>query len=188
MRQLDISFRQVASGASEDHGHGDAATGARAVALRKARVVAKQHPDAIVIGADTIVVSPEGEMLGKPADRFEALRMLKLLSGRTHRVITGIALIVPGSGEEHMASEVTTVRMHAFNDEEAARYVASGEPMDKAGAYGIQGRGALLVDGLEGCYSNVVGLPLQLLYGLIRKSTDAAESWLGPRPGGSLSP
>ncbi len=188
MRQLGISFRQVSSGAGEEHGHGDPVSGARAVALRKARAVAGRHPDAVVIGADTIVVSAEGEMLGKPADRIEALRMLKLLSGRPHRVITGLALIVPGSGEEHVASEVTTVRMRDFDEEEATRYVASGEPMDKAGAYGIQGRGALLVDGLEGCYFNVVGLPLQLLYQLIRKSTGGAEAWLGPHPDPSPSP
>jgi septum formation protein len=188
LRRLEISFRQIPSGAGEEHGNQDPVTGAREVALRKARAVARKHPDATVIGADTIVVSPEGESLGKPADPADALRMLKLLSGRDHRVITGIALILPGSGGEHVSSEITRVRMRAFDEEEAARYVAGGEPLDKAGAYGIQGHGALLVDGLEGCYFNVVGLPLRLLYELMRKHSDGADSWLGPPPGESLSP
>jgi septum formation protein len=114
----------------------------------------------VVLGADTTVVL-DGEMLGKPADAADAARMLRKLSGRTHRVITGVALATELGTE--VAAEVTAVRFLTLSDAEIAKYVATGEPMDKAGAYAIQGRAARWIPRVEGCYFNVVGLPLALV-------------------------
>ena len=114
----------------------------------------------VVLGADT-TVTIDGHILGKPEDAADAARMLRMLSGRTHRVITGVALATAGGTE--VASEVTAVRFVALSGEEIAEYVAAGEPMDKAGAYGIQGRAAKWIPRIEGCYFNVVGLPLALV-------------------------
>ena len=116
--------------------------------------------EAIVIGADT-TVTLDGHILAKPDDAADAARMLRLLSGRTHRVITGVA-IASAAGVE-VAAEVTGVQFLTLNDEEIAAYVATGEPMDKAGAYGIQGYAAKWIPRIEGCYFNVVGLPLALV-------------------------
>ena len=114
----------------------------------------------VVLGADT-TVTIDGHILGKPEDAADAARMLRMLSGRTHSVITGVALATAVGTE--VASEVTAVRFVALSDEEIAEYVATGEPMDKAGAYGIQGRAAKWIPRIEGCYFNVVGLPLALV-------------------------
>jgi septum formation protein len=110
-----------------------------------------------VVGADTTVTLDE-HILGKPADAADAARMLRLLSGRTHRVITGVA-IVSAEGTE-AAAEITSVSFRALTDDEIAAYIATGEPMDKAGAYAIQGRAARWIPRIEGCYFNVVGLPI----------------------------
>ncbi len=111
----------------------------------------------LVLGADTIVVTPE-EILGKPVDAKDAGRMLRLLSGRTHHVITGVCLI---SGDQRQISaETTAVTMREISENEIAAYIATGEPMDKAGAYAIQGHAARWIPRIEGCYFNVVGLPL----------------------------
>jgi septum formation protein len=117
-----------------------------------------------VLGADTTVTLDE-HILGKPEDAADAARMLQLLSGRTHRVITGVA-VVTADGVE-VAAEATAVRFLKMSDEEIAAYVASGEPMDKAGAYAIQGRAARWIPRIEGCYFNVVGLPLALVSKLL---------------------
>jgi septum formation protein len=114
----------------------------------------------IVLGADTTVVLAN-QILAKPEDANDAKRMLRMLSGKTHRVITGVALAT-GNGTE-IAAEVTAVRFLALSDEEIAEYVATGEPLDKAGAYAIQGRAARWIPRIEGCYFNVVGLPLALV-------------------------
>ena len=114
----------------------------------------------VVLGADT-TVTLDNHILGKPEDAADAARMLRLLSGRTHRVITGVALVTAESAE--VAAEVTGVRFLALSDEEIDAYVATGEPMDKAGAYAIQGRAARWIPRVEGCYFNVVGLPLSLV-------------------------
>lgn len=129
------------------------------LALHKAREVAAKHarPGDIVLGADTIVVL-EREILGKPRDEAHARKMLRALSDRKHRVYTGIALI--RDGREYHAHEQTEVHFRALTDGEIDAYIATGEPMDKAGAYGIQGRGALFVDRIHGDYCNVVGLPV----------------------------
>lgn len=115
-------------------------------------------PDAYVLGADTIVVC-DGRLLGKPRTEEEAFAMLRLLSGRTHDVWTGVAIALP-HGVITSFAEKTAVTFWELDDEEIAAYIATGEPMDKAGAYGIQGRAALFVKRIEGDYLTVVGLPL----------------------------
>jgi septum formation protein len=131
------------------------------LALDKARVVAARlTDDAVVLAADTIVVI-DGVPLGKPMGPDHARDMLRHLRGREHEVITGIAVVQAASGRAETSSVVSRVRMALYGDAEIDLYVASGEPLDKAGAYGIQGAGGALVAGLEGSYSNVVGLPLE---------------------------
>jgi septum formation protein len=113
-----------------------------------------------VLGADT-TVTLDNHILGKPEDAADAARMLRMLSGRTHRVITGVAVITSNTTE--VAAEVTGVQFLALSDEEIAEYIATGEPMDKAGAYAIQGRAARWIPRVQGCYFNVVGLPIALV-------------------------
>ena len=130
----------------------------------------KVRPDGqplVVLGADT-TVTLDNVILGKPEDAADAARMLRLLSGRTHRVITGVALATAKGAE--VAAEVTAVRFHTLSEAEIAAYVATGEPMDKAGAYAIQGRAARWIPRVEGCYFNVVGLPLALVSSLVDAS------------------
>jgi len=119
-----------------------------------------QDDSLVVLGADT-TVTLDGHILGKPEDAADAARMLRMLSGRTHRVITGIA-VVTATGTE-VAAEVTAVKFLTLSDEEIAAYIATGEPMDKAGSYAIQGRAAKWIPRIEGDYFNVVGLPLALV-------------------------
>jgi septum formation protein len=125
---------------------------------------AKTH-NTVVLGADTTVVAPNGEVLGKPADPEDAARMLRSLSGATHQVITGVAVVWADGVET--AAEVTYVTMLTLLEEEIAAYVATGEPMDKAGAYAIQGGAARWIPRIHGCYFNVVGLPLALVSGML---------------------
>ena len=120
-----------------------------------------QDESVVVLGADTTVVAPNGDVLGKPANEADAARMLRLLSGATHEVMTGVA-VVSASGIE-IAAEVTHVSVVTLSDEEIAAYIATGEPMDKAGAYAIQGYAARWIPRIHGCYFNVVGLPLALI-------------------------
>ena len=132
------------------------------LASAKAREVAgrvNQTDEVWVLGADTIVII-DGELLGKPEGRVEALHMLKKLSGRTHKVITGYSIYNPSKDEEIKRAVETTVKFKDLTDDEITGYVASGEPMDKAGAYAIQGLGAFMVEEIKGSYSNVVGLPI----------------------------
>ncbi len=141
---------------------------AGALALKKAQCVAKQVKDGIILGADTIVVL-DGEMLGKPTDGEDAVRMLARLSGRTHTVYTGIALAEP-SGRNLVEVEATEVTFRKIPEEEIREYVDGGSPLDKAGAYGIQDDyGAVFVTRIEGCYYNVVGLPLARLYEMMKR-------------------
>lgn len=126
-------------------------------AEKKALAVAGKCTGAVVIGADTIVVL-DGRILGKPKDEADAKAMLRFLSGREHEVITGVCL-TDGAKTKKFA-KVSKVRFYELTDEEIAAYVATNEPMDKAGAYGIQGRGCVLVESIEGDYFNIVGLPV----------------------------
>lgn len=127
------------------------------LALAKARTVADRHPQAVVLGSDTTVVL-DGQILGKPADDAQACAMLRALSGRQHQVLTAVAVI--SNGREQVQTVVTDVAFCHLSEARIAAYVATGEAADKAGAYGIQGMGAVLVSGIHGSYSNVVGLPL----------------------------
>ncbi|NLN77661.1 MAG: septum formation inhibitor Maf [Armatimonadetes bacterium] len=136
-------------------------------ACSKARQISWQNRDSLVIGADTIVVVDD-EILGKPVDETDAARMLRLLSGRSHEVYSGICII--SEEMERQAAERTEVVFRDLSDEMILRYIATGEPKDKAGAYGIQGKGAVLVKCISGCYSNVVGLPLYKLSVLLKDS------------------
>jgi septum formation protein len=132
------------------------------LALGKARSVARTLGTGIVLGADTLVVL-DGEFLGKPASAAEAQSMLSRLSGRTHRVVTGIALVDAESSRSARAHATTAVTFRPLSDAEIDAYVATGEPFDKAGAYGAQGYAGLFVRSIRGCFYNVVGLPLALL-------------------------
>lgn len=128
------------------------------LAKRKAEFAAESHKDVWILAADTVVVYDE-KILGKPADCADAVRMIELLQGRTHYVVTGVALVKPDGGML-IDCERTYVKFRSMTHEECEAYVDQGESMDKAGAYAIQGRGSMLVESIEGCYSNVVGLPV----------------------------
>jgi septum formation protein len=146
------------------------------IAARKAEAVARRLRRGLVLGADTVVVL-EGELMGKPADEADARAMLTRLSGRTHVVTTGLALIDVESGARCLDWDDTRVRMRAASREEIAAYVGTGEPMDKAGGYAIQGKGAVLVDGIEGCYYNVVGLPVARVLAMLRELGGESSPW-----------
>lgn len=127
--------------------------------------------DILVIGADT-VVAYDGQILGKPQDEADAKRMLAMLSGNTHSVFTGVTLVLidkSGRAGELVFYEKTDVKMHPISEEEIERYVASGEPMDKAGSYGIQGKCAIYIEKIDGDYNNVVGLPIARIYQELKK-------------------
>lgn len=148
------------------------------LSMRKARAVSSAFPgEVLIIGADTIVVR-EGKILGKPKDEAEAFSMLKSLQGRTHQVYTGVALL--GKSREGIFEksfyEVTDVTMYPMEDWEIREYLSTGEPMDKAGAYGIQGRAGIYVKEIHGDYNNVVGLPIARLYQEIRNWLYEADS------------
>ena len=135
----------------------------QSLALQKAQAVAAQHKDGLVLGADTVVVDA-GSLLGKPQNTEEAAEMLRSLSGKWHQVMTAVALVDANDTKHEWTSvEITNVKFRDLTEDDIAAYMATGESMDKAGAYGIQGYGALLVERIEGCYNNVVGLPLQLV-------------------------
>jgi len=173
LAQIGFPFRVHPSALNEAGGPvhlGDKAPEALACRLARAKAeeVAARVGRGLVIGADTSVVC-DGIAYGKPRDAEEAQAVLLRLAGRTHQVITGVAVVEAETGRAEVAVAVTQVRMRAFDAAEAAAYVATGEPLDKAGAYAIQGYGALLVEGIEGDYSNVVGLPLIMLATLLRR-------------------
>jgi septum formation protein len=139
---------------------------AERLARGKCAVIVEREPDALVIGSDTIVVV-DGDVLGKPADAADAARMLRRLSGRSHVVVTAVA--VSWRGETRSAVEEANVTFHSLSDGDIAAYIATREPMDKAGAYGIQGYGATIVERVDGDYFAVMGLPLQLLVRVLRE-------------------
>jgi len=139
---------------------------AERLARGKCAVIAEREPDALVIGSDTIVVV-DGDVLGKPRDEGDAAHMLRRLSGRSHVVVTAVA--VAWRGETRSAVEEVAVTFHSLSDDDIAAYIATREPMDKAGAYGIQGYGATIVERVDGDYFAVMGLPLQLLVRVLRE-------------------
>ena len=149
------------------------------LAEAKAAVVAARHPDRVVLGADTVVLA-EGQPFGKPADDGEARAMLRQLSGRTHDVLTGVAI---RQGDRRVADVgVTRVSFVELSDDAIAWYVASGEPRGKAGAYAIQGLASRFVDRIEGSYTNVVGVPIAVLDRLLRALSGAGAPAFGRTP------
>ena len=158
------AFEIIPSGI-EEIALGSPAQQVETLAADKAADIAEKYPDAVVIGADTLV-AVDDLVLGKPRDEAEAAAMLKQLSGRTHTVYTGVAVI--NAGRTHSLLEATQVTFCRMTDEEIIDYIATGEPMDKAGAYGIQGYGGKYITGIEGCFFNVMGLPLNRLYNTLK--------------------
>ncbi|HZI18109.1 MAG TPA: Maf family protein [Pyrinomonadaceae bacterium] len=143
----------------------------RRLAREKAEAVAARRLFGLVVGADTTVVV-DGAVLGKPRDEEEARHMLRTLGGRTHEVLTGVALVRAETGRAAVGVERTRVRFAETSEDEIAWHVSTGDVLDKAGAYAVQGRAALFIEGIEGDYWNVVGLPVRLLYSLAREMRD----------------
>jgi len=168
LRNAGITFEVQPADIPEDPLPGEAAKDcAERLAREKALAVARQRPHDSVLGADTVVVV-DGQFLGKPSDAADAARMLRMLSGRDHQVITGVCLVV--SGQPSVASETTLVTVSEITDEDIADYVADGEPTDKAGSYAIQGIASRWITRIEGDYSNVVGLPVALVWRMLRQA------------------
>ena len=156
--RLELSFDVLPADIDESYlPHESPPDHAERLAREKAQVVARTHPHALVVGSDTIVVV-DGDVLGKPRDRAHAVEMLRRLSGREHEVCTGVAVAHRGRVESGL--ERVRVRFRALDERACEEYVATGEPMDKAGAYGIQGFGSAIVEGIEGDYFAVMGLPV----------------------------
>ena len=165
LQHLGLNFSVVCADADESSEERDGGRLVETLAARKAAAVknlldeqGRLDDETVILAADTVVVSPEGDILGKPHDADDARRMLRLLSSNTHRVISGICVV---KGERTVtAHEVTEVTFAPLSDDVIEAYIASGEPMDKAGAYGIQNTASLWIEGIKGDYFNVVGLPL----------------------------
>jgi septum formation protein len=188
LARLCRSFEVIPSEIEERLPPGDLRDAVAAVALDKARSVARKLARGVVLGADTVVVDEEGA-LGKPADREEASVMLRRLRGRMHDVITGLAVVAAPERRSASTAVVSRVLMTDYSDADIAAYVATGEPLDKAGAYAIQGVGRRLICGVVGSYSNVIGLPLaetrRLLagFGVATDPPAAGEQRDHPTPG-----
>jgi septum formation protein len=161
MRMLNLEFEIMPADIDEKYlKHEAAPAHAQRLAREKALVIAEQHPEALVVGSDTVVVI-DRSVLGKPKSEADAVKMLMRLQGRVHRVATGVAV---AQGAACVAeTEIVRVKFRAFDEGTARAYVQTGEPMDKAGAYGIQGYGASLVEWVQGDYFAVMGLPVQRL-------------------------
>ena len=171
LTQVGIDHTVVSSAYEEaNKGYDDPIEMVKEQALGKARCAVGIPEGGIVLGADTIVVL-DNEVLGKPQDEADARRMLERLSGRSHSVVTGVALLI--KGDEVVFHNETKVYFKELAPFEIESYIASGEPMDKAGAYGIQGKGALWVEKIEGSYTNVVGLPVEHVYDELCKALGA---------------
>lgn len=171
LREAGILFESNPAHIAEERRAGEAPVAyACRLAREKAAAIAKRFPGRYVLGADTIVVV-DNQVLEKPADSEDAARMLRLLSGRGHQVTTAVSLVDP-AGRSKTKSSTTDVYFREINDREILNYVSSGEPMDKAGAYAIQGGAGTWVVRIEGDYSNVVGLPLSLVAEMLRAAGD----------------
>ena len=166
LRNAGIPFTAQATDVPERRQRGESPRKfAERLAREKARAIHAHYPRRLVLGADTVVLV-RGKVLGKPRGRSDAARMLRLLSGRSHRVTTAVCLIGPGFEDARL--ETTQVTMRKLSEEEIRGYVLSGEPMDKAGAYAIQGLASRFISRIEGCYFNVVGLPVPLVHRMLR--------------------
>lgn len=173
LRAAGWPFAAVAANIDESRHADEAAVSyVRRLAQSKAEKVAQQFPDDLVLGADTTVVIGD-EILGQPGDAATAHRMLQLLSGKWHQVLTGVALVRAADRKLSVDHQVTRVRFAELTQDEIDWYVDTGEPLDKAGAYGIQDRAARFIEEIQGDYFNIVGLPMRLVYELIRKMSSA---------------
>ncbi|MDA8123332.1 MAG: Maf family protein [Deltaproteobacteria bacterium] len=180
LRAVGVPFRVVPSRVEEVPLAGESPLRfVRRAAREKGEEVAFRHPSAFVLSADTIVVAG-GDILGKPAGRKEARRMLSLLAGREHMVHTAVCLLVAGSGYRDEARETTRVRFRDLTAEEIAAYSRTGECDDKAGAYAAQGSGNLLIERISGSFTNVVGLPMTLTLAMLLRAGLLAVSGKGP--------
>lgn len=177
LAQIGVEFTVAVSNKEEHYESSEPAGIVRELALMKAENVASEQSqplqNTVILGADTIVAL-DGKILGKPADEEDAYRMLTSLQGRTHEVYTGVAFLFydrEGRTQVRTHAVQTRVHVHDMTPEEIRCYIATGEPMDKAGAYGIQGRFAAYIDGIDGDYYNVVGLPVSYVYQMLKEET-----------------
>jgi septum formation protein len=169
LTQIGARFEVLPAEVDETTAAGEAPEDAALrLAREKARAVQRLRPDRWILAADTIV-AVEAEILGKPRDRDDARRMLRLLAGREHRVVTGVVLLDPKGDARIDRAVITRVRFRPLGEAEITAYLAGGEADDKAGAYGIQGAAAAFVEGIDGSLSNVVGLPLEVLEPVLRR-------------------
>ncbi len=167
LRSVNWPFTAVAANVDESaRDEEDVSEYVERLACEKAETVAEGRASGLVLGADT-VVAVGGQVLGKPADTEDARRMLRLLSGRWHEVLTGVALVRAETKEVLVAHERTRVRFAAMTDAEIDWYISTNEPTDKAGAYAVQGCAALFIEEIEGDYRNIMGLPIRLVYKLM---------------------
>ncbi len=167
LRQLGIEFEVVDPGDAENSFSPDPEAHVREHALGKAEAVASRRPNELIVAADTIVVL-DGKIIEKPRGADEAREMLRMLSGRTHTVISAIAIMRKHEPYSDVRIEETRVTMKMLSPMEIDAYVATGEPMDKAGAYAAQGLGAMIIERVDGCFYNVVGLPMSLLFDMLK--------------------
>jgi septum formation protein len=169
LEQIGISFEVIASNVNENITYQDNPDMfVEQLALMKAQEVARRvNPGHLIIGADTIVLI-DNEILGKPENEKDAFDTIKRLSGKSHFVFTGIAIIETAEGRTMVSHAKTKVIFRDIQDDEILAYIKSGEPDDKAGSYGIQGKGAVLVEGIDGCYFNIVGLPIACLCSMLK--------------------
>lgn len=163
LRQIGVKFEVVKAEGEEIITSSVPTEAVQELSMQKAREVADRCDGTVIIGADTVVAA-DGQILGKPKSREDAVHMLGMLQGRDHEVITGVTVILKNSGKVLNFAEVTKVHVFPMTRTQIENYADSGEPMDKAGAYGIQGLFAVYVSGIEGDYNNVVGLPIGRLY------------------------
>lgn len=167
LEQMGLQFSVRAADIDESSTATDPAALVEELSLKKAQAVAKTtEENAVIIGADTVVAAAD-EILGKPKNEADARRMLRLLSGSTHRVFTGVTLIYEGVA--HTAHCITEVTIQQMTNQEIEEYIASGEPYDKAGGYAAQGRAARYIVGINGCYWNVVGFPVNLFFNMLKQ-------------------
>ena len=168
MAHLGVAFTTTQADVDETFGKGCVQQEVVALAQKKALSVAAQYPNALVIGADTVVFLKDVGVLGKPKDQTDAHRMLRALSGAQHTVYTGVCLHDTAFGRTYLHCEATLVHFAPLTDEELDEYILTGEPMDKAGAYGIQGFGGKFITAISGCFYNVAGFPLNRVYNMLQ--------------------
>lgn len=169
LESINLEFEIIPSNFEEDiEGKTFSKKFIESLAYEKAKEVADRIDEGLVIGADTVVILGK-KILGKPKDKEEAVKMLQSLSGKTHKVITGVAIVDKYEDKTLINSAITKVTFKKLSEREINAYIETGEPMDKAGSYGIQNAiGSLFVDKIDGCYNNVVGLPLNLLAKMLK--------------------